>query len=176
MVMTIARFRLVQRLPLLMFALALVHAPVLFAASECADLSGTPIHFNVSWQTDIKPIINELISPTGRCTSCHSFASPSGGLDLSDTNYDAIYKVVNNVVTPGDPADSRMFIKTNCGSPDSGSQMPLGGTPLSIAERELIYDWINQGAYGEDPDSIDGPIGRDFIFRADLESTRFMRP
>ncbi len=142
------------------------------APAGCADLRGTPIHFNVSWQADIKPLFNELISPTGRCTSCHIGDPPAGGLDLSDNNFDAIYKVVGSVVQAGSPLTSRLFEKVNCSDPNGGLQMPLGGDPLTIAERELIYDWIAQGAYGEDPNSVDGPIARDFIFRDGSESIR----
>lgn len=146
------------------------------AATGCDNLSGTPINFNVSWQLDIKPMFNELISPTGRCTSCHTGMSGAAGLDLSDVNIDAIYKIVGGVVVPGNPLGSVLFGKVNCSQPDGGSQMPLAGNPMTIAERKLIYDWIEQGAYGEDPESIDGAIFRDFMFRDGSESTRFMRP
>lgn len=145
-------------------------------ATGCMDLSGTPIRPSVSWQDDIKPIFNELISPTGRCTSCHSFDAPAGGLDLSDTFIDAIYKIVGDPVVPGNPRGSRLFNKINCSEPDQGSQMPLGGVPLSVTERELIYDWIEQGAYGEDPKSSEGAIFRDFMFRDGAETLRIMRP
>ncbi len=166
------------RLMLLLFAVILPAAAdqALPAATGCMDLTGTPIRPSVSWQLDVKPIFNELISPTGRCTSCHSFAEPAGGLDLSDTFVDAIYKIVGDPVVPGNPRGSRLFNKINCSEPDQGSQMPLNGVPLSLTERELIYDWIEQGAYGEDPESSDGAIFRDFMFRDGAESIRFMLP
>jgi hypothetical protein len=145
------------------------------AATGCQDLSGTTIRPGVSWQNDIKPIFNELISPTGRCTSCHNFGAPAGGLDLSDQEFDAIYKIVGDPVRPGDPLGSRLFNKVNCSEPDSGSQMPLAGALLSTEEREMLYDWIEQGAYGEDPESADGAIFRDFMFRDGAESIRFMQ-
>ncbi len=147
------------------------------AATGCADLSGTPIRPGVSWQDDIKPIFNELISPTGRCTSCHNSGSPAAGLDLSDEGgFDAIYKIiVGDIVVPGNPLSSRLFNKVNCSEPDSGSQMPLAGALLSAEEREKLYDWIEQGAYGEDPESSNGAIYREFMFRDGAESIRFMR-
>lgn len=151
----------------LLFLLSLVVAPGAYAASGCNDLSGTPIHFGVDWQTQIKPIINETLG--GRCTSCHNNGDMAGGLDLSDTNIDAIYKIVGSRVQPGDPIGSMLFIKVNCAVPDQGAQMPFGGNPLSIPQLELIYDWIEQGAYGEDPFD---PINRDFIFRDSAESIR----
>ena len=151
--------------------LVLCAAPSAQAATGCDDLSGTPINFNVSWQLDIKPMFNDMISPTGRCTSCHIGMNAAGGLDLSDNNGDAIYRVVT-VLVPGNPLGSVLFGKVNCSSPDNGSQMPIGGDRLTIAQRELIYDWIAQGAYGEDPDGVDGPIYRDFMFRDGSESIR----
>ncbi len=171
------RSSLPRVLPLLFFVILPAAADqALPAATGCMDLSGTPIRPSVSWQDDIKPIFNELISPTGRCTSCHSFDAPAGGLDLSDTFVDAIYKIVGDPVVPGNPRGSRLFNKINCSEPDQGSQMPLNGVPLSLTERELIYDWIEQGAYGEDPESSDGAIFRDFMFRDGAESLRIMRP
>lgn len=137
-------------------------------AQECDDLSGRPIIFGVNWQTDVKPIINEILSPTGRCTSCHNAGSPAGGLDLSDTLFDAIYKIVNSYVIPGEPAQSLLFLKINCDQPPVGERMPIGGT-LSIEEQELFFDWIAQGATGEPPEE---PIFRDFIYRDSLESLR----
>lgn len=142
-------------------------APAAFAASGCDDLAGGPVTFNVDWQTQIKPIVNELYG--GRCTSCHNSGDFSGGLDLTDYNIDAIYKIVGNQVTPGDPWNSRLFLKVDCTVPDQGVQMPKGETPLPANQRALIYDWIMQGAYGEDP--LD-PIYRDFIFKDGGESQR----
>jgi hypothetical protein len=50
--------------------------------SGCTDLRGRPINFGVEWQTQVKPIVNELF-PTGRCTSCHNPGQNDGGLDLT---------------------------------------------------------------------------------------------
>jgi hypothetical protein len=147
------------------------------AGNECTDLSGTPIHANVSWQNDIKPMINELISIEGRCTSCHNHTTPAAGLDLTDEGMDAIYRLVPAFAKPGNPVGSRLFSKLNCADPEGGgAQMPLGNDPYTVIQREKFYDWIEQGAYGEDPESIDGEIIRDFIFRGSMESIRFMQP
>jgi hypothetical protein len=133
----------------------------------CDNLKGSPIQFNVDWQTEIKPIFNEMLG--GHCTSCHG-VDGAGGLDLSDNGVDAIYKIVNNVVDPGHPDLSRLFDKVNCVFPVSGgSRMPLAGNPLTLDEQGLIYDWINQGALGENPKK---PISRDFIYRDGEESLR----
>jgi hypothetical protein len=176
MIIPVAPIKLFKALGACAVALLLI-APGVQAGIDCDDLSGTAIHPNVDWQTDIKPMINELISIDGRCTSCHNHTTPAAGLDLTDEGSDAIYKIVTGYATPGDPVGSRLFSKLNCANPvDGGSQMPLGNDPLTILQREKFYDWIEQGALGEDPESIDGPIFRDFIFRGSMESLRIMQP
>jgi hypothetical protein len=139
-------------------------------SSGCDDLSGRPIHFGVDWQAEVKPIINELTSPDGRCTSCHNAGDAAGGLDLSDTGGDAIYKIVDSYyVQPGAPRSSLLFLKVNCAQPPSGARMPPTGSPLSLQQQELIHDWIAQGALGE---PAQDPIFRAFVFRDGAESQR----
>lgn len=140
-------------------------------ALECDDLRGLPITPQVSWQDDVKPILNEMVSPTGRCTSCHNAGQASGSLDMTDFGIDAIYKLVPSHVVPGDPQASVLFDKINCNGPGSGGlRMPYLQNPLTLAEQGLIYDWIAQGAQGE-PEG-EPPIAREFIFRDGLESLR----
>lgn len=144
-------------------------API--AGEGCDPIKGLPINFNVDWQTDIKPLINEFLFQTGRCTSCHNSGQLDGNLDLTDTGIDAIYKLVPAYVTPGDPAASRLFDKLNCQLPGSGGlRMPFFQNPLSIEDQGLVYDWIQQGAKGE-PEN-EAPIARATVFRDSLESIR----
>ncbi|MCK7594765.1 hypothetical protein [Pseudomarimonas salicorniae] len=160
-------------------AVALLAAPAARAAwpAGCEDLSGEPINFNVDWQTDIKPIINESISAEGRCTSCHNMGQMDGNLDLTDQGIDAVHKIVGIYVLPGDPQGSVLFQKVNCDSPPSGgTRMPasapgFAGVPLSFAQQALIYDWIAQGAPGKDPNEASEPP-KDFLFRDGVESLR----
>lgn len=134
------------------------------AASGCDDLRGRAIIPKVSWQDEVKPLLNTSLG--GRCTGCHR---PMGVQpDLTDTGVDAIRKLVPFYVTPFDPAGSRLFVKVNCADPDGGGRMPLGSTPFTLAEQELIYDWIAQGAYGE----IGLPFTRVRVFADSLESIR----
>ncbi len=146
------------------------------AGSGCENLRGQPINFKVDWQTDIKPIINELF-PTGRCTSCHNPGQLDGGLDLTDLGIDAIYKIIPaGYVTPGRPGSSPLLDKVNCTTPAfGGTRMPaaapgLAGTPLSLAQQGLIYDWIAQGALGDLPNEPANP--RDYVFSDGGESLR----
>lgn len=149
-----------------------VRAGAPIAGEACDPVKGLPINFNVDWQTDIKPLVNEFLFETGRCTSCHNPGQLDGNLDLTDIGIDAIYKLVPAYVTPGDPASSRLFDKLNCQLPGSGGlRMPFFQNPLSIEEQGLVYDWIQQGAKGE-PET-EAPLAREGIFRDSLESLRY---
>ncbi|MBD8527914.1 hypothetical protein [Pseudomarimonas arenosa] len=144
------------------------------AASGCQNLQGLPINFAVDWQLDVKPIINDTMG--GRCSGCHNPGQFDGGFDISDDGSDAIYKIVPTYVEPGRPELSYLFQKVNCDTPDAGTRMPASqpgtaGTPLTIEQQGIIYDWIAQGALGD----LEGepPIARDFIFRDGGESLRW---
>lgn len=164
------RTALLASLALAGLAPAWAGAPI--AGEGCENIIGRPIHFNVDWQTDIKPMINESISVEGRCTSCHNGGQLDGNLDLTDIGIDAIYKLVPAYVEPGKPRESRLFDKVNCQLPGSGGlRMPFFQNPLTLEQQELIYDWIQQGAKGEPED--EAPIAREGIFRDSLESLRF---
>ncbi|MCK7594610.1 hypothetical protein [Pseudomarimonas salicorniae] len=147
---------------LLAAALGLTALPALSqVGSECDDLRGEPIAFAVDWQTEVKPIL------VSRCINCHG---PGQRPDVSDQNVDAIYKLIDTYVRPGQPLQSRLFDKINCNLPGDGrSRMPLAGQPLPAFEQGLIFDWIKQGARGEPGP----PIDREGLFSDGLESRRF---
>ena len=152
-----------QRRCLVIALLALAGSAVAQPNPGCDDLSGRPIHIAVDWQAEIKPILNDTLG--GLCLNCHV-----GYPDFSDTDVDAIYKIVKDRVIPGRPEDSRLFLKVNCDAPPTGgARMPLNQPPLSLLQQELIHDWIAQGARGEDPEQ---PIQRVFVFRDGLEGLR----
>lgn len=99
------------------------------------------------------------------CVSCHSGATPTGGMDLSGSEADVLNTLVgvtpNNTtaaakgfkrVAPGDARKSFLFHKINQGSDagvslqaGEGDAMPQGGL-LSEVEREMIRQWIIFGA------------------------------
>lgn len=153
-------------------ALLIVGTPsaALDGSAGCTDLRGLPINFEVDWQLDIKPIINEMFV-TGRCTSCHNPGQFDGNLDLTDSGIDAVYKIVPGYAVPGDPRASILFDKINCNQPGHGGQrMPFGQSALSITQQGLIHDWIEQGALGGV--DTEAPIPRTPVFRDGLESLR----
>lgn len=135
------------------------------ALSACDDLRGLPINAGVDWETEVKPLLNSALG--GRCTSCH-FGDRYP--DMSDEHGDAIYALVNSYAIPGRPEVSGLLDKINCDPPAHGSRMPLGSNPMSIEEQGIIYDWIKQGARGEDPNF---PISRSFIFSDGTETLRW---
>lgn len=158
----------VSRAPLrscLLSCLWLASPAVSATSFGCDDLRAGPITHAVDWQSDIKPLFNTMLG--GRCTGCH-FGSRFP--DMTDTGVDAIYKLVNSYAIPGRPLQSGLFDKVNCAVPAIGERMPLDGLPLTPAEQALIYDWIAQGARGENPAQ---PIPRVFVFRDGMESQRW---
>jgi len=153
-----------------LFAVALLTTPyATFAASGCESLSPVPIVERVLW-----PQVFEAMTNQSNCTqNCHLGMTAAAQMELGDMNV-AVYFLVNQPssqnpqqlrVDPGNAAASLFFQKVNCASPDVGGRMPPGGhVPLEL--QALIFDWIEQGAYGE---SIEDPIVRDFIFKNGVE-------
>jgi hypothetical protein len=141
------------------------------AATGCEPLPGqiTP---NVQW-----PQVWQALTDGSNCTqNCHVGQNATADLDLSSRML-SIYSLVsqdssqsNTVkrVVAGNARASLFLQKINCTTPDVGSRMPPGGH-VPAALQALVYDWIEQGAYGEDPND---PVARDFIFKDGAESTR----
>ncbi len=95
------------------------------------------------------------------CTegSCHSGDNPAGGLALgSDEAYAALVnqpcnmpgavELGLNLVTPGEPDESFLYVKLTMQHADEsfGLPMPMYGDGLSVAETELVRRWIESGA------------------------------
>jgi hypothetical protein len=108
---------------------------------------------NVSYERDIIPLIlrDRML---GGC-SCHqSQASSHIGFDLSGfdlTNHDTMRRggagSGEDIIVPGDPCVSILYLKLGY-SPPFGSRMPLSGPPFwSNEERGLLHDWIAEGAH-----------------------------
>jgi len=141
------------------------------AATGCEALPG-PITHGVLW-----PQVWQALTDQSNCTqNCHIGANASADLDLSSPII-AIYFLVsqdssqNNQVKrviAGDAKRSLFFTKISCADPGVGNRMPPGGH-VPTALQALIYDWIEQGAYGENPED---PATRDFFFKDGTESER----
>lgn len=142
------------------------------AESGCDSIVGGPINIGVTW-TQVWQALNEGAS----CTqNCHLGTQPVAELDFSNRNL-AVYFLVNQQsvqdsllrVDPGNPAGSLLYQKVSCDKPRAGQPMPPPFGHVQLEIQALIYDWIEQGAYGE---GVEDPIAREFVFRNSMESVR----
>jgi hypothetical protein len=106
----------------------------------------------VTLSRDVQPIF------TGNCafSGCHAGSSPEQGMSLGAGR--AFSSVVNvaarelpnmNRVTPNQPGNSYLVHKvqgTHMDAGGSGNRMPLGRSPLSQSDIDLIRAWIQAGA------------------------------
>ena len=132
------------------FCLVLCSARIASAATGCESLGSAGSFVDYSQ-------VQSIFTSTAFCYGCHdgSGVTLPSSLDLHDsTSYAQLVNVLSTQVgggvkrvLPGNAASSYLFEKLNCSGPTSGAQMPQGGPFLSAANKLLIRDWINQGAY-----------------------------
>jgi mono/diheme cytochrome c family protein len=88
------------------------------------------------------------------CHQCHRPTAPTplgfevGGLDLTSATSLRGGGVVSgsDIVIPGRPCDS-IIVQKISPAPPFGGRMPLNGPPfLTDEERQLIHDWVAEGA------------------------------
>ena len=124
---------------------------LLLALAGCEDLGdkvqpppSAPTPATISYAAQIQPIFND------NCTGCHNtgLASYHGNLNLqsyatlTDTEEPDAPLHAEILVIPGEPESSFLIQRITGEIPP---QMPLGGTPLSEDQINLIRDWIEQG-------------------------------
>jgi len=108
----------------------------------------------VSFVRDIAPI---LVRDLAGCAPCHipradgDIGFHNGGLDV--TNIAALnrggFNSSRNVIVPGRPCDSVLYLKVSPGPPFA-KRMPFDGPPyLTVIELALFHDWIAEGAKDE---------------------------
>lgn len=100
-----------------------------------------------------------ILEPT--CSVCHKPGGIGAFQDFSSQSsaYTALVGVKasgpscgssgETRVLAGNPSQSLLFQKVSEANPPCGSQMPLGGPPLSSAQVTLIEGWINDGALND---------------------------
>ncbi len=123
------------------------------AGGDASD-SAVPPTFTRVWNT----ILSQQCGGVG---ACHNRATGSGGLsfnndkatayaDLVDVNSSSRCGAITKLVTPGAPAQSKLFIKLSSPTrviPACGNRMPdPGDPPLPAEDLKLIEDWIAGGA------------------------------
>jgi hypothetical protein len=142
--------------------------------SDCEDLSSVPIRRNIPY-TEIQDAW--LL---GGCVGCHNTGAAMGDLVLDSAASSTInligrpsYRNPDVMrVEPMDPEASLAYSMLNCTPPATYDPMPpsMSGTRIDIVLRARIYDWIAEGAKGNDEDG--NPVSP-VIFRDGAEGTRF---
>ncbi len=108
--------------------------------AESSAKSGK-ISFNIDGTAVKPPVVDPTATYTKmfttilqpKCVGCHSTANPMGAVDLST------FAKVSGSVVPFNAASSSLYTSVL-------SNMSLGGTPLTPTEKDLIKNWINNGA------------------------------
>jgi hypothetical protein len=130
-------------------------------ATDTASPSPTPTATataTINPDATLANIQAQIFSATCVDMFCHTAADRAGNLVLADelTSHDqlvgatpsnaAAQQVGLLRVDPGHPDNSFLIVKLEGPLPIEGSQMPMGKTPLTAAQIQLIRDWIAQGA------------------------------
>lgn len=96
----------------------------------------------------------EIFTPKCATSGCHGGAFVSANLTLEADKIAAQIIDVPSVqvaslkrIDPGNPDDSYLIHKVR--GTGANGQMPLGRTPLSAAEIQLLVDWVAAGASTE---------------------------
>lgn len=119
-------------------------------ATRCSNADSDP-DSDIDFARDILPI---MVREQAGCVPCHRgiengvSVMKTSGLDLS--SYQTLRQGGLNsgtdVVIPGEPCSSILYLKVSPGPP-FGSRMPYDGPPfLSELELRFIHDWIAEGA------------------------------
>ena len=117
---------------------------LLICMALCSRLFGQtapkakPAPPRVDFKRDVQPLLK------AHCFQCHSGEQQQGGLRL-DTKRFAMKGGIGGVsILPGKGAHSLLLKRIE--GKGGLSRMPLGFTPLSIPETQLISTWMDQGA------------------------------
>jgi hypothetical protein len=120
-------------------------------AGVCKPEDHDPEH-DVSFEQEVLMLLTRTMGGPG--CSCHLPTSPFRiGLEQSKLDLSSYAGVMSggqnssdDHVVPGDPCASILVQKVSS-APPFGARMPSNGPPyLSLAERQLLHDWIAEGA------------------------------
>jgi hypothetical protein len=118
-----------------------------------------PVADSAAAQATFTLVYTAILQPT--CSPCHHTGGEGSFQDFGSQSsaYAALVGVKasgpscgssgDTRVVPGNASESLLFQKVSEASPACGSQMPLGGPPLSSAQVTSIEDWINAGALND---------------------------
>ena len=127
--------------------LAALIASLLFIASGCSSDDESPTGSNGGGSTPSDTVFYSDLRLTfnNSCgsTSCHGGSSPQKGLTM--TTYAGILagSINGAVVIPGNSAGSELYLRVTGARTPS---MPFGQSLLPLSTRDLIKEWIDDGA------------------------------
>ena len=118
---------------------SLALASVLLAPHAAWPQSDGP---TIDFNRDIRPILSDA------CFQCHGPDAAQRQADLQLHTRDGLYRTLDGVtvITPGNLNDSELFQRIMSEDPDEQMPPPDSGRRLSVRQRELIQEWITQGA------------------------------
>lgn len=107
--------------------------------AETAALTQAAEDGAISYTLHIRPLME------AHCVECHNAEKMKADLRLD--SYEAIMKgsKFGPVVVPGDPEESTFYYLTTFPE-DDPDRMPKDGEPLTTEEKQILHDWIAQGA------------------------------
>ncbi|MEM8953940.1 MAG: c-type cytochrome domain-containing protein [Verrucomicrobiota bacterium] len=132
--------------------------PLALIALTAIAASQTQVFAKVDWQEQVWPFIERS------CVECHKAPYEEGGRvknPKADLRFDGAWAILvggenGPVLTPGDPEKSEMFFRVILPEDDSDF-MPPKGEVLSDKEKELLKQWIVEGAdFGAWEGSLEG--------------------
>ena len=119
------------------FVLGIILLCVIFIP-QCATVDNS-----ISYNQHIRPIFNK------KCLPCHGGVKQLGGFSLLfEEEAFAVAKSGKKALISGSPDQSELYQRIIHHDPDE--RMPKDGDPLTDNEKELISEWINQGAEWEE--------------------------
>lgn len=84
---------------------------------------------------------------SNNCYACHGVAANGGVSRINDP----AHLIATGLITPGTPAISKIFTSIQSGA------MPKGASKLSLADLQIISDWITAGAQAPAPGTAPPP-------------------
>ncbi len=110
-------------------------------------LAGVPAWGAVDFAQQVHPIFVK------KCFACHSAAVKQGGLSVETLAALTTGGVHGPSLVPGSASESHLYRRV---AGLAEPRMPMGMTPLTEKEIDLVRDWINEGAKWEK--STEGPL------------------
>jgi mono/diheme cytochrome c family protein len=124
-------------LAVMVFIIAVVscqHEPIVGSGSSNSGNNNNPPFTGVCFESDLLPLIQ---SSCGKGTNCHGVGSKEGVL----VSYETIMAFDKGEgIRPFKPFESDIFKKVD------KNEMPKGADPWTSAQKEMLKDWIVQGA------------------------------